>query len=56
VGKVVSVPAATLAGRLRIAVPLGTLPLHLKVTSVRVEPAGLRISAAGQDVHFAATG
>jgi hypothetical protein len=35
---------------------LGTLPLHLKVTSVRVEPAGLRISAAGQDVHFAATG
>jgi hypothetical protein len=55
VGKVVSEPAAPLAGRLRMAVPLGTLPLHLKVTSVRVEPSGLRISAAGQDVHFAAT-
>ena len=51
-----SVPAGTLAGRLHIAVPLGILPLHLRVTSVRVEPAGLRISAAGRSVHFATSG
>jgi len=56
VGNVVSVPTEVLAGRLRVAIPLGTLPLHLKVTSVRVEPEGLRIAAAGQDVHFASGG
>ena len=56
VGNVVSVPASSLAGTLYVTVPLGTLPLRLKVTSVRVEPAGLRISAAGQDVHFATGG
>lgn len=56
VGNVVSVPAGTLAGRLHIAIPLGTLPLHLKVTSVRVEPAGLRISAAGHNIQFATSG
>jgi hypothetical protein len=56
VGNVVSVPAGTLAGRLHIAVPLGTLPLHLRVTSVKVVPDGLRISAAGQNVHFASSG
>jgi hypothetical protein len=32
------------------------LPLHLRISSVRVGPAGLHISAAGRDVHFATGG
>ena len=45
-----------LAGRLRFTVPLGALPLHLRISSVRVSPAGLHISATGRDVHFATDG
>ncbi len=42
--------------RLRFTVPLGALPLHLRISSVRVSPAGLHISATGRDVHFATDG
>jgi hypothetical protein len=56
VGRAAHVPARTLAGRLRFTVPLGALPLHLQISSVRVGPAGLRISATGRDVHFATGG
>lgn len=44
------------AGRLRFTVSLGALPLHLRISSVRVGPAGLHIPAAGRDVHFATGG
>ncbi len=53
VGGGVTIPLSTVAGRLGFAVPLGALPLHLRVTSVSVGPAGLRITAAQSDVHFA---
>lgn len=56
VGRTARVPARTLAGRLRFTVPLGALPLHLQLSSVRVSPAGLHISATGRDVHFATGG
>jgi hypothetical protein len=53
VGGGITVPASAISGRLVIVLPVGPLPLHLKITSVRVGSAGLRISAAGTDVHFA---
>jgi LmeA-like phospholipid-binding len=56
VGRTDRGPARTLAGRLRFTVPLGALPLHLQLSSVRVSPAGLHISATGRDVHFATGG
>jgi hypothetical protein len=54
----VSVPGvATLptaySSQLRVVVPLSTLPLHLRLTSVHVTPDGLRIGAAARDVQFA---
>lgn len=39
--------------KLRFVVPLSNLPLHLHLTSVRVAPDGLRISAAARNVQFA---
>jgi hypothetical protein len=56
----VSVPGiATLpsaySSQLRVVVPLSTLPLHLRLTSVHVTPDGLRIGAAARDVRFART-
>ncbi len=45
-----------LAGRLQFTVPVGALPLHLRISSVRVSPAGPHISATGRDVHFATDG
>jgi len=56
----VSVPGvATLpsaySSQLRVVVPLSTLPLHLRLTSVHVTPDGLRIGAAARDVQFART-
>ncbi len=56
VGRAAHVPARTLAGRLRFTVPLGALPLHLRISAVRVGRAGLHISATGRDVHFATGG
>jgi LmeA-like phospholipid-binding len=47
-----NVPLGDLTG-LKFLVPLGNLPLHLHLTSVQVTPAGLRISAAAQNVQFA---
>ena len=41
---------------LRFTVPPGALPLHLRISSVRVSPAGLHIPATGRDVHFATDG
>jgi hypothetical protein len=48
-------PASAYSSRLRVVVPLSTLPLHLRLTSVRVTPDGLRIGASAQHVQFART-
>jgi hypothetical protein len=40
---------------LRVVVPLSTLPLHLRLTSVHVTPDGLRIGASARHVQFART-
>jgi LmeA-like phospholipid-binding len=49
-----SLPGSYLA-QLRTVVPLGGLPLHLHLTSVRVTPDGLRVGAAARNVQFAGT-
>jgi LmeA-like phospholipid-binding len=46
-------PVSAYSSRLRIVVPLSTLPLHLHLTSVQVTPGGLRIAAAARHVQFA---
>ena len=46
-------PVSAYSSRLRIVVPLSTLPLHLHLTSVHVTPDGLRIAAAARYVQFA---
>jgi hypothetical protein len=56
IGRAAHMTARTLAGRLRFTVPLGPLPLHLRISAVRVGRAGLHISATGRDVHFATGG
>jgi LmeA-like phospholipid-binding len=48
-------PASAYSSQLRVVVPLSTLPLHLRLTSVHVTPDGLRIAAAAQHVQFART-
>lgn len=53
IGGSVKVPLGAVAGGLGFIVPLGPLPLHLKVTSVSVGPGGLHVTASGQDVRFA---
>jgi LmeA-like phospholipid-binding len=50
----ISLPAVY-ASQLRAVVPLGQLPLHLHLTSVRVTPGGLQIGASAQNVQFART-
>src|SRR5215471_17675715 len=51
---VVALPSAY-SSQLRVVVPLSTLPLHLRLTSVHVTPDGLRIGAAARHVQFART-
>jgi hypothetical protein len=46
-------PVSAYSSQLRIVVPLSTLPLHLRLTSVRVTPDGLRIAASARHVQFA---
>ena len=46
-------PMSAYSSRLRIVVPLSTLPLHLRLTSVHVTPHGLRIAASARQVQFA---
>ena len=46
-------PVSAYSSRLRIVVPLSTLPLHLRLTSVHVTPDGLSIAASASDVQFA---
>jgi hypothetical protein len=46
-------PVSAYSSRLRIVVPLSTLPLHLHLTSVHVTPDGLRIAASARHVQFA---
>lgn len=46
-------PVSAYSSRLRIVVPLSTLPLHLHLTSVHVTPGGLRIAASARHVQFA---
>jgi hypothetical protein len=48
-------PVSAYSSQLRIVVPLTTLPLHLRLTSVNVTPDGLRIAASGERVQFART-
>jgi hypothetical protein len=43
----------SLYSSLGFVVPLSTLPLHLRLTSVLVTPSGLEVGAAARDVHFA---
>ena len=43
------------SAQLHVVVPLSTLPLHLRLTSVHVTPDGLRIGAAARQVQFART-
>jgi hypothetical protein len=45
--------AAAYASQLGVTIPVTGLPLHLHLTSVRVAPGGLQISAAARHVHFA---
>lgn len=46
-------PVSAYSSQLRIVVPLSTLPLHLRLTSVHVTPDGLRIAASARHVQFA---
>jgi LmeA-like phospholipid-binding len=48
-------PVSAYSSRLRIVVPLSTLPLHLHLTSVHVTRDGLRIAASARHVQFART-
>src|SRR5437660_166996 len=48
-------PVSAYSARLRVVVPLATLPLHLHLTSVHVTPDGLRIAASARHVQFART-
>jgi hypothetical protein len=51
---VVALPSSA-SSQLHVVVPLSTLPLHLRLTSVHVTPDGLRIGAAARHVQFART-
>jgi len=48
-----TLPSSAYSSQLHVVVPLGTLPLHLRPTSVHVTPGGLRIGTAAQHVQFA---
>jgi len=50
---VATLPSSAYSSQLHVVVPLSTLPLHLRLTSVHVTPGGLRIGAAAQHVQFA---
>jgi hypothetical protein len=52
---VAALPSSAYSSQLRVTVPLNTLPLHLRLTSVHVAPGGLRIGAAARHVQFART-
>jgi LmeA-like phospholipid-binding len=46
------VPTSAYSSRLSVTVPLSALPLHLRLTSVHVTRAGLRIGASARNVYF----
>jgi hypothetical protein len=50
---VAGISAGSLASRFTFTIPVGTLPLHLAITGVRVTPAGVLVDATGHDVQFA---
>jgi LmeA-like phospholipid-binding len=52
VGGTVPVPPGPLGSRLAIALPVHDLPMHLKVTSVRVTDGGFEVSASARGVEF----
>ncbi len=52
VGGTLPVPPGPLGSRLAIALPVHDLPMHLKVTSVRVTNGGFEVSASARDVEF----
>jgi DUF2993 family protein len=50
---VATLPSSAYSSQLHVVVPLSTLPLHLRLTSVQVTPGALRIGAAARHVQFA---
>jgi hypothetical protein len=46
-------PVSGLGSLLGVVIPLPSLPLHLRLTSVRVTPGGIRLAASARDVYFA---
>jgi DUF2993 family protein len=52
IGGTLPVPAGPLGSRLAIAVPVRDLPMHLKVTSVRVTREGFQVYASARGVEF----
>src|SRR6266536_73456 len=56
VGGALAVPPALLGSRLAFTLPVHDLPMHLKMTRVRVTAGGVEVSAAARDVAFESRG
>ncbi len=56
VGGALAVPPALLGSRLAFTLPVHDLPMHLKMTRVRVTAGGFEVSAAARDVAFESRG
>ncbi len=52
VGGTLPVPPGPLGSRLAIALPVHNLPMHLKVTGVRITNGGFEVSASARDVEI----
>ena len=52
VGGTLPVPPGPLGSRLALVLPVHDLPMHLKVTSVRITNGGFEVSASARDVEF----
>jgi hypothetical protein len=50
---IAGISAGALASKFTFTVPVGTLPLHLTITGVRVTPGGVLVDVSGHDVQFA---
>jgi hypothetical protein len=56
VGGTIALPPGPLGSRLAITLPVHDLPMHLKVTSVRVTSGGFEVSASARGVEFENSG
>ncbi len=56
VGGTLPVPPGPLGSRLALVLPVHDLPMHLKVTSVRVTNGGFEVSASARGVEFENSG